>query len=69
MLSTDAMAPVVATVCARGCSVVLETVKALSDDDVLLDERRTDDDPTRPVLLISMGKVFPLRQATIAQHG
>jgi hypothetical protein len=68
MLSTDAMAPVVATVCARGCSVV-ETVKALSDDDVLLDERRTDDDPTRPVLLISMGKVFPLRQATIAQHG
>jgi hypothetical protein len=68
MLSTEAMAPGAATLAARGCSVV-ETVKALSDDDVLLDERRTDDDPTRPVLLISMGKVFPLRQATIARYG
>jgi hypothetical protein len=69
MLSTDAMAPLEATVCARGCSVVLDTVKALSDDDVLLAVRRTDDDPTRPVLLISMGKRFPLRQATIARYG
>jgi hypothetical protein len=49
--------------------VVVDTVKALSDDAVLPDVRRTDDDPTRLVLLISMGKLFPLRQATIARYG
>jgi hypothetical protein len=60
MLSTAASGEGPDTTWARACSGDSETLKPLSDDELAPPVRRTALDPTRLVLLISMGVHHPI---------